>query len=237
MFIIILIIILVILLLDREEKFTDLSVDKKIQRSQEDKITFIIPTIGRDTLMSSIQSLINQSNKSWNAIIVFDGIKPTIKVEDPRIQIISISKKGRNINSAGLVRNEGIKLVKTKWIAFLDDDDYLAENYIDVFYNELRLNPDSDVIIYRMVLDDNILPNLGDDNFYVNKVGISFCYKKEIFDNGMIFVPSKIEDFTLLDKLRNNKYKMIISPYTTYFVRKFINYKTLPLGPRIKINY
>ena len=44
------------------------------------KITFIIPTIGRPTLSKSIESLINQTNKNWEAIIIFDGIKPNIEV-------------------------------------------------------------------------------------------------------------------------------------------------------------
>ena len=40
-----------------------------------EKITFIIPTIGRDTLLNSINSLFNQTIKEWKAIIIFDGIK------------------------------------------------------------------------------------------------------------------------------------------------------------------
>ena len=39
------------------------------------KITFIIPTIGRDTLSNTIKSLEEQTNQNWNAIIIFDGIK------------------------------------------------------------------------------------------------------------------------------------------------------------------
>ena len=35
-----------------------------------DKISFIIPTIGRDTLVDSIQSIINQTSDNWNVIII-----------------------------------------------------------------------------------------------------------------------------------------------------------------------
>lgn len=41
-------------------------------------VTFIIPTIGRDTLSKTIDSLINQTNPNWKAIIVFDGIPSNI---------------------------------------------------------------------------------------------------------------------------------------------------------------
>ena len=44
-------------------------------------ITFIIPTIGRETLKNSIDSLINQTDHDWNAIIIFDGIKKILKLQ------------------------------------------------------------------------------------------------------------------------------------------------------------
>ena len=41
-------------------------------------ITFIIPTIGRNTLTRTVISLLQQTNKNWKAIIIFDGIKSNI---------------------------------------------------------------------------------------------------------------------------------------------------------------
>lgn len=146
---------------------------------KQNKITFIIPTIGRDTLTNSIQSLLNQRNNNWEAIIIFDGIKPNIEVNDKRIKVMQIDKKGRDKNSAGLVRNIGIKYANTNWIGYLDDDDYLANDYIDCFYNELNLNHDMDVLIFRMNDKNKILPELETDNFYLNHVGISFVMKKK----------------------------------------------------------
>ena len=57
------------------------------------KITFIIPTIGRRTLPNAITSIFNQTNNNWEAIIIFDGIKPTIEVDDERVTIMQIDKK------------------------------------------------------------------------------------------------------------------------------------------------
>ena len=73
------------------------------------KLTFIIPTIGRNTLSNTIKCLENQTNINWKAIIIFDGIKPNIQTTNPEIKIIEVKKLGTNINSAGNVRNEGIK--------------------------------------------------------------------------------------------------------------------------------
>ncbi len=204
----------------------------------KNKITFIIPTIGRPTLSKSIESLINQKNKNWEAIVIFDGIKPNIEINDERIKIMEIDKKGRDKNSAGLVRNIGIKQAKTDWIGYLDDDDYLANDYIDCFNEELNLNPDMDVLIFRMQDKDKIFPELETDNFYLNHVGISFAMKKKIFDNNLVFVPSSGEDFEYLNLMRNNNYKIIISPYIKYFVRsENINNENHVKGNRVKINF
>jgi glycosyltransferase involved in cell wall biosynthesis len=185
-------------------------------------LTFIIPTIGRDSLPRTIKSLENQTNQDWNAIIIFDGISPSIETTNDRIKIIQIEKKGEGSNHAGNVRNEGIKLVTTEWIAFVDDDDSIASNYVETFYNEIKEFNNIDVIIFRMsyFFDSNdIKPQLEIDNFYAQDVGISFAIKKSLFESGFCFLPSSGEDFELLHKIRENNYKMMISPYIRYFVR------------------
>jgi glycosyltransferase involved in cell wall biosynthesis len=202
-----------------------------------EKITFIIPTIGRETLQNSINSLLNQTIKEWNAIIIFDGIKSNIMINDDRITIIENKKLGLNINSAGLVRNFGMSYAKTEWIAFLDDDDIISDDYIEVFYNEIKEYPKTDVLIYRMYSNGRIIPKLDSDNFYLCDVGISFIFKKSIYDNGLVFIPDGAEDFLYLDKIRKNGYKIMISPYTKYFIRNDKIEDNLELGLRIFINF
>jgi glycosyltransferase involved in cell wall biosynthesis len=186
-------------------------------------VTFIIPTIGRDTLTRTIESLEKQTNKNWKAIIIFDGCSPTIELNSEKIQIIQIEKKGEGSNSAGNVRNEGIKHATTEWIAFVDDDDTIASNYVETLTNEIKEFNNMDVIIFRMSYEWNkqeILPHLNEsNNFFMNYVGISFAMKKTLCDLGYIFIPSSGEDYELLCKIRDNNYKMMISPYIRYFVR------------------
>jgi glycosyltransferase involved in cell wall biosynthesis len=199
-------------------------------------VTFIIPTIGRKSLIDSIKSIQNQSLNNWEIIIIFDGVESNIIIDDDRIKIIEIEKKGINKNSAGLVRNEGMKYVNTKWIAFLDDDDFLKNDYIEKFYEELSIN-NFDVLIFRMFNGKNILPKLNSTNFYIGEVGISFLIKKEIFDDNIIFIPSHVEDFLYLDKMRNLGKRIVISPFVEYFVNK--DYKNINFdnGKRSIIDY
>ena len=208
------------------------------------KLTFIIPTIGRKTLDNTILSLKNQTNPNWNAVIIFDGVKPNNTITDNRLKIIKIEKKGQDINSAGNVRNEGIQNSNTEWVAFVDDDDYLTNNYVETFYNEIEQFPDIDVIIFRMyILNDNIiLPPVDTDNFYINQVGISFTVKVGLLNSTIKFIPSDHEDYNLLNLFRENSYKMMISPFIRYYVNYDGNYinneftENKRIGNRVFIN-
>lgn len=201
-------------------------------------ITFIIPTIGRETLSNSIKSIEDQTSNNWKIIIIFDGIEPTIHTSNSKIQIIKSDKKGKDENSAGNVRNYGMSFCTTKWIAFLDDDDVISNNYVETFNNEIKEYPNIDVIIFRMCRNNIILPILDTDSFYEGFVGISFAIKTEIFKNGHKFIPSKIEDFKYLELLKNNNYKIMISPYVKYYVgtNDIDNINNGIIGNRVFIN-
>lgn len=198
-------------------------------------LTFIIPTIGRETLSLTLQSLKNQTITNWKAIVIFDGIKPNIYETDPRITIIKTPiKLGQGYNSAGLVRNYGIKFANTEWVAFVDDDDSITPNYVESFLSELWLDPD--VIIFRMTLDDRVCPSIDSTNFFIKDVGISFAVKTELVSK-FIFIPSIEEDFEFLDKVRLKKYKIVLSPYITYTVNQFNTINIPLMGKRGFVNY
>lgn len=178
------------------------------------KITFIIPTIGRATLDRTINSLKEQNNPNWKAIVVFDGIELK-DFKDDRVSSIKIPKTGIK-NHAGNVRNFGMEKVETEWIGFVDDDDTLSPDYVDKFEEELCVSPDLDCVIFRMFSDRGILPQPNDQTFKFCYVGISFAIKKSI---NIKFKASQTEDFYYLKEIKNNNGKIIISPYVTYFVR------------------
>lgn len=185
-------------------------------------ITFIIPTIGRSTLSNTLESLINQTNPNWKAIVIFDGVSSTIKNTDRRISVIESSKLGKTYNSAGVVRNYGITLADTEWVAFVDDDDCLLHKYVDIFIAESSKYSVADIIIFRMVSGrTNIMPQLSSDTFYESLVGISFAAKKKLFDEGHVFISSITEAFTYLNGARQKHYNIMISPHITYFVRQY----------------
>jgi hypothetical protein len=205
-------------------------------------ITFIIPTIGRESLIDSLNSLINQDNNNWKALVIFDGIESKCLIDDNRIEYLKTSKLGdQHIKSkAGLVRNYGIKYIhenniETEWIGFLDDDDTLSNNYITKLKEEILFNNNIEVCIFRMCYSNGyVLPTISDKNIIRGKVGISFSIKKYI-SKDILFNNNPFEDFFYLKELQIKKYKIIISSYVTYFVKtnpiKCINY------PKVLLNY
>ena len=206
----------------------------KSENSKSTFVTFIIPTIGRDSLISSIKSLLKLNDPNWKAIILFDGIKNNINntiidpINDPiidkRITFIELEKKEGildKFNKAGHVRNIGFKHVTdSEWIAFLDDDDYLSSDYIDKLKYEININSCIDVCIFRMIFENGIvLPSKIDKNINKNRVGISFAIKSKIA-NTIIFKNNNHEDYYYLKELEYKNYKIVISPFICYYVRE-----------------
>lgn len=192
------------------------------------EITFIIPTVGRLTLIKTIQSLYRQTNNNWKCIIVCDGIELHNEIQnvinnDNRISVITIKKTGIR-NNAGYVRNEGIKLVTTGWVGFVDDDDELSPLYVDTFIESRGDNIGIKCIIFRMMYNDGgIFPENNSNNFVKERVGISFCYNMSLVTEGIIFQSNSIEDFILLNSIREGGHKMLLSNKICYFVRPKIN--------------
>ena len=95
-------------------------------------VSVIIPTYNRGNLVGrSIQSILNQTYKDFELIIVDDGsidntedIIKEFQKKDERIKYIRYEKN----KGGAAARNTGIKNAKGKYIAFLDsDDEWLPE--------------------------------------------------------------------------------------------------------------
>ena len=200
-------------------------------------ITFIIPSIGRDSLIDTIKSLYNLIDKDWYAIIIFDGIRNNelsnhiINIDvNNKIKIIYNKEHIGNQsvrNSAGVVRNIGISSIDfiTQWIGFVDDDDTLSPYYIQNLKNEIEISPNIEVCIFRMIYENGcVLPSKYDRNILRGKVGISFALK---FSLNPTFTNNPFEDFILLKYLQNNGIKMLISSHISYYVRCKYDYNSI----------
>ena len=114
------------------------------------KVTVVIPVYNSEKYIARcIDSVINQTYQDFEIQIINDGSKDksqeiidsyTKKYPD---KIISIEQENKGVAKS---RNEAIKRSKSKYIMFLDNDDYLDRDYIEKYVNEIE-KEELDVVI------------------------------------------------------------------------------------------
>ena len=180
-------------------------------------ITFIVPSLNRETLTNSINSILNQTNPNWKCIIIYDNVDG-ITFNDERISTLKINKLGTDgvvHGQSGLVRNKGIEMVDTEWIGFLDDDDTIHPDYVKTLSEKYL---DYDFVVWRMRYTNNkILPEINRNDLVFGRVGISFCYKNK-FNDLFFDVNRDGEDFDFLMKLKSLTNNWVITPEVFYNV-------------------
>lgn len=185
--------------------------------------TFIVPTIGRNTLERSLKSLLNQTDPDWNALVIADSV-PDFRLPqlDNRIYSVNLlSKTGGGDHQGGYVRNQGIFHASGDWIAFVDDDDRLDKEYVAWLRADCA---DCDLLVFRMKhFDGNIVPPLHvkrGEQLGCGNVGISFAIRTAWQrQHKLLFGNSTIEDWAFLEVARSYKARFKISPHLAYYVR------------------
>lgn len=170
-----------------------------------EKISVIVPIYKVERYLNRcIKSIVNQTYSNLEIILVDDGspdrcgfICDKWMATDKRIKVIH--KKNGGLSSA---RNKGIELSTGKYIMFIDSDDYIKNNMVEVLYNNL-IETDADISICdfircrknkrhynnytnkRFVIDDNKKYKMLERNEYnvVSVVQWNKLFKKEIFKN------------------------------------------------------
>lgn len=100
------------------------------------EVSVVMPAYNAEkTISESINSVIKQTYSNWELIVINDGSNDnTLNIlnlfaeTERRIVIINLTKNGGLPNA----RNEGCKLAKGKYIAFLDSDDLWSVNKLTI---------------------------------------------------------------------------------------------------------
>ena len=204
-------------------------------------ITFIIPTVDRVTLFRTLTSIRQQTNQRWKAIIIFDGCAPTDEsmlslLQDTRFLYVSIKKHGvvssNQSGQAGQIRNIGMSMVTTPWIGFVDDDDTILPNYIEKLIEESSTLSNADLISFRMIDTDQLVPPPFCQSILPNQIGISFAIKTSLFKEGFLFIQSEREDYHFVKEVHRARKMIVLSSHITYLTRNS-TYKAHPETTRI----
>lgn len=105
-------------------------------------ISIIMPTYNRETLLTkAIQSVLSQTFQDWELYIVGDKCPVLEKVMakftmDERIRYWNLDT---NYGPGGAVpRNYALRLMATKWCAFLDDDNEWLPNHLQTLWDKVN---------------------------------------------------------------------------------------------------
>jgi glycosyltransferase involved in cell wall biosynthesis len=99
-------------------------------------ISVVIPAYKRGHVIEkTLRSVLEQTHQDFEILVVDDGSK-----DDTESVVVSLSKEEPRIRyfchktneGAQAARNTGAKAAQGKWIAFLDSDDYLIPNSLEV---------------------------------------------------------------------------------------------------------
>ena len=114
-------------------------------------------------LRETIESILAQTYKDWELILVNDGSKDDTlsiakdiaqKEGSGRIKVISKPNSG-----VSDTRNKGIALSSGKYLMFIDSDDQIKEDYIETFINIIE-QYDCDLVISPLISSTTIIPGI-----------------------------------------------------------------------------
>ena len=104
------------------------------------RVACIVPTYKRpETLITAIESILAQEVQDFTIMVVDDGAGLPPLPSDPRVHGVSLS---RNSAVLGLVRNVGIRLTESEFVAFLDDDNTWTPDHLTLALHELETGAD-----------------------------------------------------------------------------------------------
>lgn len=143
-------------------------------------VSVIIPFFNRPKeIKTAIKTVLNQTHKNLEIILVNDNSTENIesirKIAKETKEIILIDLK-QNVGPAG-ARNEGIKIAKGEYIAFLDSDDEFLPDKIEKQLREMLITNAvmSHTSYIRRMLGEEKVVNSGIDNGDVRRKLIYSC--------------------------------------------------------------
>lgn len=191
------------------------------------KTSIIIPVYNaQDTLENCIDSILNQTYKDFEIILINDGSTDNSQeiIENYINKYPAVFKSYAQVNSGiAKARNKGIELSKGEYLFFIDNDDYIDNDYIETFVIEIE-EKNCDVVIggYRRVSENGKIlyqkhPLDTPWSKYMFITPWGRIYKRaSLLKNNISFLNLNIGEDVGLNILVNLKLKVETTTYTGY---------------------
>ena len=199
------------------------------------KVSVIVPVYNVENyLKECLDSILNQTFDDIEIICINDGSTDySLKIlldyikQDHRLKVYSQCNKG-----LGSTRNVGLTLASGEYIYFMDSDDFLELNALELLYNNAISN-DSDCVFLKVIEYDD---NLKVKNY--SKPGISLENHFDVdFDNFTFTysdVPSYIFHRSFAVHLKMYKSQFLKS-YDDFFFLEKLRYQDVPFHIQVML--
>lgn len=184
------------------------------------KLSIIIPYFNTEKFTDELlRTLVPQTEDNIEIILVDDGSDRPFIFEEGWEKVIYIRKENGGVSSA---RNRGLQEAKGEYIAFIDSDDLVSDDYIDQIMKAIKSKPDTVYLSWKSMnskwgktlLDDN--DEFGKHNRCVWNRVFKKTYIKGMYFNEDMKVA---EDDDFLNRLPVPQSKKCITK-TVYFYRQ-----------------
>lgn len=170
-------------------------------------ISIVIPLYNNEPyIVKCLDSIFTQTFENFECIVIDDG-----STDNGLILCLEYAKKEKrlkvfHIENSGVckARNMGIKIARGKWIAFIDSDDFIDENYFESFFPYLNYNS---FCTHRALIKDfpasktQILNGITNSREYNRANSDNYAL---LLQNHLIFVSSYLKLFNKDILLKNS---------------------------------
>jgi len=218
------------------------------------RISIVIPLYNkRDTIISTIESVLRQTYQDFEIVIVDDGstdysLQQVETIKDSRIIVVKQTNSG-----VSAARNRGIKESRSEFIAFLDADDEWDEDYLETQISLLEKYTDCNIAATNYRFKDNKgfmsrtilnkIPFQGETGILSNYFDVCSCSHVPVWTSAVVIKKQCLEriggfpigiksgeDLLTWARLAvDNKIAYTVVPHATYNLGEQMNYSHLPV--------
>jgi glycosyltransferase involved in cell wall biosynthesis len=122
------------------------------------KISFIVPVYNAESYLTQcIESILKQKSGLWELLLVDDGSSDSSQMLCQKYAEMYDEIKSFTIDNSGsaTARNVGMEKASYDWIAFVDADDWITDNYVETICPFLMRNYDFIMFSYNNYFSGN----------------------------------------------------------------------------------
>lgn len=200
------------------------------------KISIIVPVYNTELYLTKcLNSILNQSVTDFELILIDDGstdqsgyICDDFAKHDKRIKVIHKKNDGQ-----GMARNVGLDVCRGLYITFVDSDDYININYLELLLKNIEENK-ADISCAGIYQCENRSDALSDmevkkysnhlamqkfvrDDEVLNHSPVAKLFRREVFENVRFMKMRGYEDAATIYKAFINAKTVVAQKYSIYF--------------------